>query len=494
MLLKMININKSFNGNQVLHHINFELKPGEIHGIVGKNGAGKSTLINIAMGLYKPDSGEMYVNDEPVRFKSVKDAHARGITVIHQTPNLVPEMSVAENIFLGVEPRFLKFFVNPLKMRKEAKKLLSVLGSSINPKVKVKNTSAREHYLIAIMKAICHQSKILIMDEPTANLSESERNELYKLMKQYRDNGMGILFITHNISEIHKLCDRVTVLRDGRQIATKAVSEVNEQELTKLMVGHEIEHYYPPVKVAGKSELLKIENVSKRPYLHNVNFSLHEGEILGIAGLAGSGSSEMAKIIFGQMKKDSGNIYWKNKKIDFVHPTEAVHNGFGYVSGNRFSSGLLMNMSVMKNLSLASLESMNKLNFINPHVEVDESLDKVIDLNIKVNNVNQKVQFLSGGSQQKVMLGRWLMAKSDLYLLDEPTIGVDISSRCELYVKIHELADEGRGIIVISSDTSELIGLCSRILVMHKGQVVADMINDNLSEETLYQLINGKKK
>ncbi|PLR76707.1 D-xylose ABC transporter ATP-binding protein [Bacillus sp. V3-13] len=491
MLIQMTNISKSFFGNKVLDNVNFELKAGEVHAIVGGNGAGKSTLINIMSGLFEQESGEIAVNNQTVKFSSTLDAYHHGISVIHQTPSLVPNMSVAENIFLGLQPKILKVFVNTFKMRKDARKILGQLGVSINPNLKVHHLPFRQHYLVSIAKAIFHQSKVLIMDEPTANLTELERENLFRLIKKYKSEGVGIVFITHRLNEIHEVCDRVSILRDGKHVATHHVNDVTVKDITNLMFGYNLKHYYPPILKTRGKELLRIEDLTEKPVLDRVNFSLYEGEILGIAGLAGSGKTELAKIIFGQRKKDSGAIYWNGREIDFKHPIHAVHNRFGYVNENRLTSGLFMNMSVTNNLTIASLDKLNNLKFINANTEADQSIDKVIDLNIKLNHINQNIRYLSGGNQQKVMLARWLMTDCDLYILDEPTRGVDVGSRSEIYLKIHELAQEGKAVLIISSDISELLGLCNRILVMHRGKIVTDLKNENLCEAKINCLMNG---
>ncbi|WP_186328802.1 sugar ABC transporter ATP-binding protein [Bacillus sp. X1(2014)] len=491
MLLRLNHISKSFFDNRVLNDISLEVKAGEIHALIGGNGAGKSTLVNIASGVYKPDYGEITVNQQLVQFDSPYHAQRYGIGVIHQTPVLVPRMSVADNIFFGIEPKILKFFVNYKQMSLEAARVLDELGVKINPKEKVMNIPVRYHYLISIAKAIVQKSKILFMDEPTANLTEQERENLFKIIKKYKDAGVGIVFITHRLNEIHELCDKVTIIRDGRHISTHHVKDITLKEMTNLMLGYNLSHYYPPLNEITGGELLRVERLTKKPYLETVNLTLHEGEIIGIAGLAGSGKTELAQIIFGQRKKDSGSIYWKNSEINFKHPIQAVHNRFGYVNDNRLTSGLFMNMSVTNNLTFASLETQNSLRLVGRNFEVDQSIDQVIDLNIKVDHIHQNVRYLSGGNQQKVMLGRWLMKESDLYILDEPTIGVDIGSRTDIYLKIHELAKQGKGIIIISSDTSELLGLCNRVLVMHRGTIVANDINDHFTEEDIIHFMNG---
>jgi ABC-type sugar transport system ATPase subunit len=491
MLLKLNKICKSFYHNKVLNNMSLELKAGEIHALIGGNGAGKTTLINIASGVYKPDGGRIEVNDQVVHFESPQEAQACGISVIHQTPSLVPTMSVEDNIFLGIQPRRFKLFVNYKKMRMEAKKVLNELGVSINPKEVVMNIPVRHQYLLSIAKAIVQKTKILIMDEPTANLTEKEKEVLFRIIKKYKAEGVGIVFITHKLNEIHEICDRVTVIRDGEPVATHLVKDITLKELTHLMLGYNLKYYYPPLIVHHGQELLRVENLSKKSSLDQVNFTLHEGEIIGVAGLAGYGTKELAEIIFGQMKKDSGRVYWKNNEVKFKHPIQAVHNRLGYVNGNRIKSGLFMDMSVTNNLTIASLEMQNGMKLINQNLETLQSIDKVIDLNIKVDHVNQQVRYLSGGNQQKVMLGRWLMTDSDLYILEEPTKGVDIGSRSEIYLKIHELGLEGKGIMIFSTNIHELLGLCNRILVMHKGRIVGDLINDGITSKDIMHLMNG---
>ncbi|PFN99575.1 D-xylose ABC transporter ATP-binding protein [Bacillus sp. AFS076308] len=491
MLLKLNHISKSFFDNKVLNNMSLELKAGEIHALIGGNGAGKSTLINIASGVFKPDCGVIEVNDKKFHFDCPQSAQRKGISVIHQIPNLVQGMSVAENIFLGNQPKKFKFFVNHRKMKIEAKRILDELGVSINPKEKVSNIPVRQHYLISIAKAIVQKSKILFMDEPTANLTEQERENLFRIIKKYKDQGVGIVFITHRLNEIHEICDKVTIIRDGKHVATHRVKDITLKEMTNLMLGYNLKHYYPPMITTTGKELLRVEHVTQKPYVEDVNLILHEGEIIGIAGLAGSGKTELAKVIFGQSKKDSGSIYWKNNEVNFKHPIHAVHNRFGYVNDDRLTSGLFMNMSVANNMTIASLETQNILKLVNRNIEADQTLEKVIDLNIKVDHIDQNIQYLSGGNQQKVMLGRWLITESDLYILDEPTTGMDIGSRTEIYLKIHELAQEGKGVIVISSDTTELLGLCNRILVMYRGRIVANLKNDNITEEDIIHHMNG---
>ncbi|MBV7508426.1 sugar ABC transporter ATP-binding protein [Bacillus sp. sid0103] len=485
MLLELKNIHKSFFGTKVLDGIDFELKSGEVHAIIGENGAGKSTLIKIIAGIYTPYEGEIYIDDEKVKISSTNEAQKLGVSTIYQEPMLVRSMSIAENIFLGNYPKLLGFIPNFLKMKNEAKRLLELLGCPMNPNALVSSIDPGERNIVSIARALSKQSKILIMDETTANLNEVERNRLYKLIKEFKKQGIGIIFISHQLDEVIKISDRVTILRDGRHISTNDIKTVNKREIVKQMIGKDIHHYFPPIFDHNGEEMLRVENLSRLPLLKNINLSLYEGEILGIAGLSRSGRTELSKIIIGQVTKDSGNVFWRGKEIELEHPYEAVGERIGYVSENRLEEGLLTNMDISQNLTISSLDKFNKWQFIRLNDERDTALEKVMELDIKLKHIHDQIKYLSGGNQQKVILGKWLVADSELFLLNEPTRGIDIGSRCELYLAIHELAQKGKGVMVISSDISELIGLCHRILVLRDGQIVDEIHHSQASEERI---------
>jgi ABC-type sugar transport system ATPase subunit len=489
MLLRLENVSKSFFGNKVLDSVDLEVGVGEVHAIIGGNGAGKSTLINIVSGALAADSGKVFINDRQVEIRNAQDAKKAGISVIYQTPSIIPNMSVAENIFLGMQPRIFKVFVNTIKMYREASRILRLLGITINPTKPAKLISPREHYLISIARAICHKAKIMIMDEPTASLSEEERQNLFSLIRKYKQEGMGIIYITHRLEEIPQICDRVTILRDGKQVMTSNVEALPLREMTKLMMGREIEQYFPPLQRNNGSELLRVEDLSKLPALQNINFTLRKGEIVGITGLASSGKSVLARTIFGQLRRDGGKIFWKGEPIHFKHPFQALQQRFGYVDENRLKAGLFMNMNVNDNLTMSSLDKLNRWQFFEKKEAMNLSLEQIMDLDIKVDDVKQAIEVLSGGNQQKVMLGRCLMADSEMYLLDEPTQGIDVASRSDIYIKIHELAEMGKGILIISSDVTELLGLCTRIMVMRQGRLVGNVLNDQVTENDIIQLM-----
>ncbi len=488
MILRLHNITKSFFGTNVLSGIDFELESGEVHAIIGENGAGKSTLIKIIAGNYSPDDGEIYIENQKTKISSTKEGQRLGISTIYQEPMLVKNMSIAENIFLGNYPRLIGSIPDFSNMRKEARRLLDILGCPLDPKRIVSSLDPGERYIVSIARALSKKAKILIMDEPTASLNEVERLRLYSLIKKTKKEGVGIIFITHQLDEISKICDRVTILRDGQQIMTKSVKSLNKGEIIRNMIGKDIKHYFPPIMDCIGEELLKVENLSRAPLLRDINFSVNEGEILGIAGLSRSGRTELSKIIIGQKIKDSGKIYWRGKEIKIKKPHHAVAQKIGYVSNDRLEEGILTDMDIAQNLTISSLDKFNKWNFIDLNEEQDTSLEKIMELDIKLKHIHEQIKYLSGGNQQKVILGKWLIADSELLLLNEPTKGIDIGSRCEIYLAIHDLVQKGKGVIVISSDISELIGLCNRILVLHNGQIIDEMDHREASEEKIQRI------
>jgi ABC-type sugar transport system ATPase subunit len=494
VLLQMRGISKSFYGTPVLDHIDFELLPGEVHALVGENGAGKSTLAKLISGVHRQDEGYIVVNGKPVFLFTPIEAQRMGISMIHQESFLVPEMSIAENVFLGSEPRWLGLFSNVIKMKRETKSILRSLGLPLHPNTKVKELSTSEHHMVAIAKALSLKANIFVMDEPTASLSEAERDRLFAMIRRFKAEGVGIVYITHRLNEIFEICDRVTVLRDGKRVLTCNVNELSEKDLVKQMVGRELTQIFPPISESSAKELLRVENLTRKPWFEKIDFKLHEGEILGITGLVGSGTEGLAKTIFGEIKPESGKVYWHQKPIQLRTPRQAIDSGFGYVNRDRIESGLFMDMNVYHNLTIASLKKMHRYHLVQEHQEHNKALDAIIQLDIKTRNPEQEIKFLSGGNQQKVMLGKWLVAESDLYILDEPTRGIDVASKSELYVLLHELVNEGKGMIVISSDMSELIGLCNRILVMHEGRIVDEMTHEEASQERILQAASGLRR
>jgi ABC-type sugar transport system ATPase subunit len=491
MLLQMQNVFKQFFGVNVLSSVDFDLKRGEAHALLGLNGAGKSTLINIISGLYEPDYGHIWMNGRPVKISSPAQAQKHGIFTIHQAPALVENLSVAENIFLGNEPRLFKMFTDFKTMKRQAANVLNMLGNPIDPELPVRSLSLGEKYEVAIAKCFVIQPNILILDEPTAGLSERERTLLFELIRNLKRRNTGIIYITHRLNELPFICDRITILKDGRNIVTCGIDEMSEQEMIETMCGKMIVQYFPEINPSCGQEVLKVENLRLDTRLNNVSFSLREGEVLGIAGLAGSGKKELAKTIFGHIKKDAGRIWWRNKEVHFKDPSHAVDQSFGYISDNRIKAGLFMDMGVTANMTIASLKKQNIWQLIRLDNEKESAVDKVIELDIKIRHLEQEVKYLSGGNQQKVLLGRWMMSESELYILEEPTQGIDVASKSDIYLAISDLANQGKSFILMSDDIKELIGLCSRIIVMHQGAIVDEMSASEVSEERILRGMKG---
>ncbi|GGG01771.1 ribose import ATP-binding protein RbsA [Paenibacillus abyssi] len=460
---------------------------------MGQNGAGKSTLAHVIAGVHQMDGGEIYLDEVKVYVKSPFHARRLGISIIKQEPELLPEMTITENIFLGNEVSYLGVFPKGKKMQRESKALLESIGCRLHPNTLVRYLSTTERYIVAIMQAIARKPKLLIMDEPSEKLTDHEREQLFKLIEDLKKQGIAILYITHRLQEIPRICDRITILRDGKHVITRKPEGLSEQDTIKLMIGHDISRMFPPINENLGSELLRVENLSVKPWFEAISFQLREGEILGLAGLVGAGRTALAATIFGQIQKHIGTIYYKNQPVNIMHPHQAVSNSWAYVNEDRLESGLMKDMSVSNNISISNMAKNSRYNFLQKNQEQVLVLDQIIDLGIKVMHIDQEVKYLSGGNQQKVVLARWLAADSEIYLLDEPTRGIDIGSKAELYIRIQELARQGKGIILISTDIQEIIGLCTRTLVMHRGKITGDLSQRETTEESITSLMTGEQ-
>ena len=492
-MLKLISISKRYINVKALEAVDFELSEGEIHALIGPNGAGKSTLMKILTGIVNPDEGNIEINRMPVQIRSIQDAQRLGIAMLQQDPILVPDLSVYENIFLGIEPSLAGLIPRTRYMKAESKRLMKMLGFPVHPNTMVRDLTYSQQSIVAIAKAMAVRSKILIMDEPTSYLSSVESMRLFDILRKLKEQGVSIVFITHRIKEVMEYCDRVTILRDGCRVLTSDVRGLTHERVVQMMLGHKPHEHFPPVLDTKGAKLIEVRELTRRPYFHNVNLELHKGEILGVAGLIGSGKSELARALFGQDKDVSGTIFWKGQQVEYKHILSSHVFRFGLVNQNRIEEGLFMDMGVTKNLTIAALNKMKRRQLIDANLELDAALDTVIDLDIKVEHMNQNVRFLSGGSQQKVLLGKWLVSDCDLYLLDEPTRGVDMGSKEEIYSAIHGIAQEGKGVIIFSSDVSELLMMCTRIAVMNKGTIVAEMHHSSATEEKLIYCATGSE-
>ncbi|MDL2237101.1 sugar ABC transporter ATP-binding protein [Christensenellaceae bacterium OttesenSCG-928-K19] len=477
----MKNISKSFFDIPVLKNVDFELQEAEVHALVGLNGAGKTTLMNILAGILAPDSGEIIFDLQPIRFRNPREALEKGIYTFHQALSYLPDLSVAENIFIDNLPRGRAGMIHYKKLYAQAEALFQNMGYPMDIKAKMSTLSISQVYMVALAQAYACNARIFIMDEPMINLAQQEKDCLVKFIQVMRQEGRSIIYITHNIKEVLDLCDRVTVLRDGKRIAVCETKAMTYERMCYLISGNHTLRLYPPVLAHGEKVLLEVSGLSvEEPRLSNISFSLHEGEILGITGLTGSGRSALIKTIYGEMEKKAGNVYLAGQRVVFKNSSDALEHRFGFVSENRMREGLFLDMGISANLTITALKNIKKGIFIDLKQETKDVIDQSIDLNLEFNSLNQEIRFLSGGNQQKVLVGRSLISNADILLLDQPTKGIDIVSRSEIYVIISELAMSGKGIILVSSDMDEISGMCSRALVMKDGVLVAEVQKEDL--------------
>ncbi len=474
-LLKMEHMYKSFPGVDALKDVSFDLRSGEIHALVGENGAGKSTLMKILAGVFQADKGRIFVSAEEVKIANLLEAQSLGIGIIFQEFNLIPHLSVAENIFFGRLPFSYPWKrIDWKKLWGETENLLKSLEVDIQPKTWVRDLSVAYMQMVEIAKALSLNSRILVMDEPTSALSKNEIDVLFSRMKLLKKQGVGIIFISHRLEEIKQIADRVTVLRDGTKIETVNAGDVNEEEIARMMVGRELKAMFPKMEATIGEEILRVEHLSRKDTLYDISFALHAGEILGIYGLVGAGRTELVRTIFGADPRDSGKVLVSGKLIDIKNPNDAVSSGIGLVPEDRAQHGLLLAMSVKHNITLTNLATYYRWGKIDVNLEKKNSLLHVNTLDVKTPSLDQKVLNLSGGNQQKVVLAKWLEKNPRILILDEPTRGIDVGAKAEIHFLMGKLVKEGMGIIMISSELPEVMGMSDRILVMNSGRMTAE--------------------
>ncbi|MFQ3549873.1 MAG: sugar ABC transporter ATP-binding protein [Armatimonadota bacterium] len=491
-LLEMKNISKSFPGVRALDNVSFKVAQGEVHALIGENGAGKSTLMKILAGAYSADSGEIILNKRKLHLKSPQQAIEEGISIIYQEFNLVPSLSVAENLFLGREPLVKKSnVINYSKLYSDTKKILNEIGLDINPKINVEDLSIAQQQMVEIAKATSRNSKIIAMDEPSATLTEHELERLFELIRKLKNNGVSIIYISHRLEEMFEIADRVTVLRDGLYIDTKNILDTNREEVIKMMVGRELGEAIPKKFAELGKTLLEIKNLSKKGVVENISFNVKAGEIVGLVGLVGAGRTETARLIFGADKKTTGDIFINGEKVNIKSPVDAISKGIGLVNEDRKAQGLVLGMSVKENISLAYLDKLSLLGFIKASDEKSESAKYVNDLQIKTPSIDQEVQNLSGGNQQKVVLAKWLITNPKILIFDEPTRGIDVGAKTEIYQLMNRLAEAGNAIIMISSELPEVLGMSDRIIVMHEGKIAGELSREEATQEKIMHLATG---
>jgi ribose transport system ATP-binding protein len=474
---------KEFSGVRVLDDINLEVSGGEIFGIIGENGAGKSTLIKIFSGIYQATSGELFLEGQKVEIKSPIVAKKLGISTVPQEFNLIGTLSVFENIFLGSELR-KHLLLDKTSMKRRTIELLQELNSKFSPDALVDSLSVAQKQIVEIAKALVHDSKILIMDEPTAVLTKEEANILFSRMQSLKDKGVSILFISHKLKEIREICDRVMILRDGRQISIDRTGEIDEHEMAHRMVGRQLTQIFPPKTIGREEPALEVKSIEVSDSVHDVTFRLAKGEVLGIAGLMGSGQTELAEAIMGIGKIEAGELFIQGRQVNIRSPRHAVHEKIAYLSDDRQGKGILLNFDVPSNITLISLKDYAKI-LINKVKEYKSAQDYRERFSIRAASLAYELQYLSGGNQQKVYLSKWMDTHPEVLILNEPTRGIDVNAKSEIYHFVQSLAVSGIACLVISSELEEIVGLCSRVLVMRSGRITGELIGDDINEETI---------
>jgi len=481
------NILKRFGSNVALDNVDLQILRGEIHALVGQNGAGKSTLVKIITGVYAHDEGTITVDSKEVKLNNPLDAEREGIAIIHQDQQLVHQFDVKRNMFLGREIKKMGCFLDFNAMRAASQEVLDHIDAGLEPDVLVQDLSVGQRAQVAIASALLKHPKILILDEPTASLSRKEVQKLYDIIRRLKQQGVTIIYISHHFDEIFEISDRITVLRDGKKITTLTVDECNKNDVIQAMIGRNILQLYPKKALPLGEDLLELKSLSFNERVSDVSFTLRKGEILGIAGILGSGTAELAMTLFGVNKKTSGQVLIHQKEAQINSPRAAKKAGIAFIPEDRRTEGLVGNMSVKENLSLAATSCSAKNGFINNLAEKTKADEIIQLLHIKTDGINQFITTLSGGNQQKVIIGRWLPTNSEIYILNQPTTGVDVGSKVEIYNVMTDLASKGAGIIMISQDFEELLGMCDRVLVISKGKIVKAFRYGEASESELLQ-------
>ncbi len=488
----MRGISKSFPGVRALQDVSLEVRAGEVHALVGENGAGKSTLMRILGGVHQRDAGEILWHSRPLEIRSPLEARAQGISIIHQELNQVPALSVAENIFLGREPRHALGVVDWDEMHARAGRLLADLGLSIDPRRRLRTLTVAEQQLVEIAKALSVEAELVIMDEPTAALTVEETQRLFGFIRDLRARGVGIIYITHRLEEVFSIADRVAVLRDGQHVGTYAVSELTLDELIRLMVGRRLTEKFPKEAVAQGPPVLEVRGLTVRDVFEDVSFVVHHGEILGIAGLMGSGKTEVAHTVFGAIQPDRGEIYLDGQRVTIRSPAEAIAQGIGLVTEDRKRLGLVLQMSVRANITLSVVRTLARALYIRQSEEQALVAQAIRDLDMAVTSPEQLARNLSGGTQQKAVVAKWLQTHARVLLLAEPTRGIDVGAKVEMYRLMVELARRGVGIVMISSEMPEILGMSDRILVMHEGRITAEFPRERATQEAILASATGR--
>lgn len=490
--MKIVKLKKAFPGVIALNEIDLEINKGEVHALVGENGAGKSTLIKLVVGAYKKDSGDIYFDNQKVEFTSPAQAFQSGLSVIYQENSLIPQLTVIQNIFLGVEHFTSLGILDEKKIYEQYLSITKQLGFELPPFEKVRNLGVAEQKLVEILKALIHKVKFIIMDEPTASLSENEVEHLFRIISELKSNKISVLYITHLLGEVFKIADRITVLRDGKKINTVPIKDVNREKVVTMMVGESLKNAYTSVFTEVKKRekvVLQVKNLKRKPRVNGISFELFAGEVLGIAGLRGAGKTELSRLLFGADRLEDGSIIINNKPVRFRSPLDAVNHGVSLVPEDRKKDALILMLELYKNITLPTLEQFTSKGVILSGKEIAATRKAIEKLDIKTSGVKQITRYLSGGNQQKVAISKWLQANPIVLIMDEPTQGIDVKAKLEIYNIVRKLAETGVCIIFISSEVSEVVKVSDRIIVLSQGKISAEFKHGVSQEEIMRTIL-----
>ena len=493
-ILTVRGVTKSFPGVRALKGVDLTIWPGEVHALVGENGAGKSTLMKILAGAQPPDGGEIAIDGKPVHFHSPHQARAAGIGIIYQELTIAPNLTVAGNVFLGSEKRHLGFLTDTAAMVRETQQVLDRLGARFKAAQRAAHLSIAEQQQVEIARALFYKSRILVMDEPTTALSDRETDRLFDVVRQLRSEGLAIIYISHRMAEIYELGDRLSVFRDGEYVGELTRPEFTSYRIIEMMVGRKLEELYPEKTAAHGDVVLRVRNMSDKEHVKNASFELRSGEVLGLAGLVGAGRTELARLIFGADPKESGEVHLEGKLVDIKHPIDAVQQGIGYVPEDRKLAGAFLQMSCRDNIAMNILSRNAKAGIIDFKYINERSKVQAKALSLRAASLWVRAGGLSGGNQQKLLLARWLEINPKVLILDEPTRGVDIGAKAEIYAVIQQLADKGMAVVFISSELPEIIGVCKRVIVMREGVVMGEVGGDTgieVTQQNIMKLATG---
>jgi len=490
-LLVMEEISKTFPGVKALDSVSLKIKRGTVHALMGENGAGKSTLMKCLFGVYRKDSGRIYLDGKEVNFSSAKEALECGVAMVHQELNQAKKLTVMDNMWLGRFPKISRFlpFVSDKRIYEDTKRIFDELKITTDPRAVVESLSVSKRQMTEIAKAVSYGAKLIVFDEPTSSLNEAEAEHLFDIINELKGRGCAIIYISHKMEEILRISDEVTIMRDGRHVATMAARDLTTDLIIKLMVGRELSERYPEKKNTPGELMLDVKDISGRnSILKNASFTLRHGEILGVAGLDGSGRTELLETLFGIRERDGGEIRLKERIIENKNPREAINNGFALLTEERRGNGIFAVLPIDSNATVTSLKKYRSGPLISQRKIADATRWCISSMRVKTPSIKTKIASLSGGNQQKVILGRWLLTEPKILLLDEPTRGIDVGAKYEIYKLIIELAEDGKGIVVVSSEMAELIGICDRIIVMSGGRVSGELIRGEVTQEKIMEL------